>query len=210
MDILKALPMAFVMVAGPQIVTAIMLATSTRPKPNSLAFLAGVAVAVTIGLSLFYVLAGSVHPDPSDSSTGSNVLNIVAVALLVVLAGLAFRNRNKTDPPKWMAKLQDATPAFCLRIGFVLFLVMPSDLITMMTVSNLLAHADAPWWHTLLFMALTVVFAGVPLILLTALGARAEAQLPRVRQWISTNAWIVNEIVIAFFLVMMLDSLFGS
>jgi hypothetical protein len=210
MDVLKALPMAFVMVAGPQIVTAIMLATSRRPNPNSWAFLAGVAVATTFGLSLFYVLASSVHPDPSDSSSGSNVLNVVAVVLLVALAGLAFRNRNRTDPPKWMAKLQDAAPPFCLRIGFILFLVMPTDVITMFTVSNLVAHAGDPWWHTLLFMALTVVFAGIPLLLLTLLGARAEAALPRVRQWVSTNAWIVNEIVIAFFLVMSLDSLFGS
>jgi hypothetical protein len=43
------LPMAVVMSAGPQIVTATFLATSQGSKRNSLAFLAGVAAATTIG-----------------------------------------------------------------------------------------------------------------------------------------------------------------
>ena len=43
------LPMAFVMSAGPETVTVTFLATSREPKRSSLAFLGGVAVAVTIG-----------------------------------------------------------------------------------------------------------------------------------------------------------------
>ena len=209
MNLLTALPMAFVMVAGPQMVTAIMLATSKRPKPNSLAFLAGVSAATTLGLTIFYVIADAIHPDSGASSTGSTTLNVVCVLLLVVLVGLVYRRRGNTDPPGWMTKLQDADPAFALRMGFVLFAVMPSDLITMFSVSNLLAHANDPWWHTLGFMALTVVFAGLPLLLLVAMGRRAEATLPKVRNWMSDNSWIVNEIVIGFFLLMSLNSLFG-
>ena len=210
MDLLSALPMAFVMIAGPQIITAIMLATSKQARSNSLAFLAGVAGATTFGLTLFFVLADWVHPEPSESSSGSDVLNLVAIGLLLLLAVLAYWNRKKTDPPAWMAKLQDASPAFAFRAGLILFLVMPTDVITMFTVSNLLAHGGAPWWHTLLFMALTVALAGIPLMLLLALGPRAETELPRLRQWVTTNSWIVNEIVIALFLVMSVNSLFGS
>jgi hypothetical protein len=202
--------MAFVMVAGPQIVTATMLATSTRAKASSAAFLAGVAAATTVGLTVFYLLASAVHPDPSESTSGSNLVNLIAIALLLLLAGLTFRNRKTAHPPAWMSKLQDATPGFALRIGFVLFIAMPTDLITMFTVSNLLAHASDPWWHTLLFMALTVLLAGIPLIVLLAMGHRAETVLPKVREWITTNSWIVNEIVIALFLVISLNGLFAS
>jgi hypothetical protein len=63
--------------------------------------------------------------------------------------------------------------------------------------------------HTLLFMALTVVLAGMPLLLLLALGHRADVVLPRLRDWMTTNSWIVNEIVIGLFLVISLNSLFG-
>lgn len=209
MNLLSALPMAFVMVAGPQIVTAIMLATSKQPKPNSLAFLGGVAAATTLGLTVFYVIADAVHPDSGGSSTGSTTLNVVCMLLLLVLAVLVYRRRANTEPPAWMSKLQDADPAFALRTGFLLFAVMPSDLITMFTVSNLFAHANDPWWHTLLFMGLTVLFAGLPLLLLLAMGRRAEATLPKVRNWMSDNSWIVNEIVVGFFMLMSLNSLFG-
>ena len=209
MNLASALPMAFVMVAGPQIVTAIMLATSKRPKPNSFAFLGGVAAATTVGLTLFYVIADAVHPDSGDSTTGSTTLNVICLLLLVALAGIVYRNRGKTDPPAWMTKLQDADPSFALRIGFLLFAVMPSDLITMFTVSNLFAHANEPWWHTLVFMGLTVVFAATPLLLLLVMGRRAETTLPKVRNRMTDSSWIVNEAVVGLFLLMSANSLFG-
>ena len=36
-DFLKVLPLAVVMIAGPQMITAIMLTTSTKPRRNSYA-----------------------------------------------------------------------------------------------------------------------------------------------------------------------------
>jgi small neutral amino acid transporter SnatA (MarC family) len=46
-DLLAALPMAIVMVAGPQIISAIFLATSDQARRNSVTFLLGVALATT-------------------------------------------------------------------------------------------------------------------------------------------------------------------
>ena len=109
-----------------------------------------------------------------------------------------------------MAKLESATPLFSLRIGFLLFLLLPGDLISMFTVGAYLAHHGAPWWHGLVFVALTVALAGIPLLLLLALGKRAQALLPKARDWMTKNSWIVSEIVIAFFLLMTLKDLLGG
>jgi small neutral amino acid transporter SnatA (MarC family) len=49
--IAKALPLAFVMIAGPQILSAIFLATSEDWRRNSAAFVAGAAVSITIVVS---------------------------------------------------------------------------------------------------------------------------------------------------------------
>lgn len=211
MTLWSALPMGFVMIAGPQIVTAIMLATSRDAKRNSAAFLAGVATAVTIGTTVFFVIAQGVQSDDADeSSGGSNGLTIASIILLLVLAALAYRNRHDTEPPKWMVRLQGASAAFAFRIGLLLFLVMPTDVITMFTVSNLLAREGSPWWHTLLFVALTVFLVGIPALMLTVMGSRAEVTLPKMRTWMTTNAWIVNEAVIALFLVMSVNSLISD
>ena len=81
-----------------------------------------------------------------------------------------------------MAKLESATPLFSLRMGLILFLLLPGDLISMFTVGAYLAHHGAPWWHGLVFVAVTVALAGVPLLLLVALGKRGagpSAEGPR-------------------------------
>jgi small neutral amino acid transporter SnatA (MarC family) len=51
MDFAKYLPMAFVMIAGPQILSAIFLATSEDWRRNSAAYVAGAALSVTAFVS---------------------------------------------------------------------------------------------------------------------------------------------------------------
>jgi hypothetical protein len=46
------------------------------------------------------------------------------------------------------------------------------------------------------------LFVGTPLIVLLAMGGRAQVALPKLRDWMTHNSWVVSEIVIGFFLVM--------
>jgi hypothetical protein len=46
-----------------------------------------------------------------------------------------------------------------------------------------------------------------PLIILLLLGKRATVILPKMRDWMDTNSWIENEIVIGFFLVMAISGM---
>src|SRR6266496_2015477 len=177
------LPMAVVMSAGPQIVTATFFATSADAKRNSLAFLGGVATATTIGVTVFF---------------------LVIIGLLVLLLIWVFLRRNESQPPKWMSRLQGANARFAVTIGFLLYLLMPTDLIAMATVGAYIARQGEPWWHTLGFVVLTVLIAGLPFIVLLAMGRRAESTLPKVRDCMNANSWIVNEAVLLFFLAMAL------
>jgi cytochrome c biogenesis protein CcdA len=197
------LPMAFVMSAGPQIVTAIFLATSRDAKRNSLAFLAGVAAATTIGVTVFYFLGGEIG---GDQENGKNWLDWVIIGLLVFLAVRVYVRRNQTEPPKWMGRLEQAKAGLALTMGFLLYLVMPTDLISMATVGAYIARQGEPWWHVFGFVALTLLIAGLPLTGLLLMGDRAETLLPRIRRWMNDHSWIVNEAVILFFLAM---ALFG-
>jgi cytochrome c biogenesis protein CcdA len=203
--LLTVLPLAIVMSAGPQIVTAVFLATSREAKRNSLAFLASVAVATTIGVTVFYFIGGGLSEDESTDS-GKNWLDWVIIGLLVLLALRVFLRRKASEPPKWMGKLETADARFAAKIGLLLYLVMPTDIISMASVGAYLAREGAPWAHSLGFVALTVLIAGLPLIGVLLLGRRAETVLPRVRTWMSDNSWIVNEAVILFFLVISLTS----
>ena len=211
-DLLAVLPMAFVMVAGPQIITAIVLATGADARHDSLYFLLGAAAATTIGVTIAYRLTGLLKkgdaPFRADAGLERSV-DFAIVAILLLLAWKVFRDRKSARAPRWMTKLEAATPLYALKVGALLFLLLPGDLLAMATVGAYLAHHDAAWWHTLVFVAATVFLAGIPLLLLLVLGRRAKALLPKTRDWMTANSWIVSEVVIGFFLLMTLKSLLG-
>jgi cytochrome c biogenesis protein CcdA len=195
------LPMAVVMSAGPQIVTATFFATSQDAKKNSLAFLTGVATATTIGVTVFFLLGSGIAGKEGD---GRDWLDWVIIGLLAILMIWVFFKRNESEPPKWMGRLQGAHARFAVTIGFLLYLLMPTDLIAMATVGAYIAHRGEPWWHNLGFVVLTVLIAGLPLIVLLAMGHRAGSMLPKLRDWMNASSWIVNEAVLLFFLAMAL------
>jgi cytochrome c biogenesis protein CcdA len=201
---LAVIPMAVVMSAGPQIVTATFLGTSRHPRRNSLAFLAGVALATTIGVTVFFLLGSGVGGEEDD---GKNWLDWVIIGLLIVLVVRVFlKRKEEKEPPKWMGRLEHADPRFAARMGLLLYLLMPTDVITMATVGGYLASQGEPLWHGIGFLAATLLIAGLPFITLLLLGRRADTLLPSVREWMSDNSWIVNEAVLLFFLAM---ALFG-
>jgi len=100
-------------------------------------------------------------------------------------------------------RLQAATEGFSFRIGLLLFLLMPTDLITTLTVGRYLEKTGNPYWHMLGFLSATLLLAGLPFILDLVLGKRAQRLMPKLREWMTTNSWIISEAVIAFFFFMM-------
>jgi Sap, sulfolipid-1-addressing protein len=208
-NLLAILPLAIVMIAGPQIISAILIATSQDARRNSLAFLAGVALAITAGTMVAYWVTGLVKAStrPASQGTFANVVDWLVIVLLVALMVRIFARRKNTAPPKWMGRLQTADARLSFRLGLLLFLVMPTNLITMITVGAYLARHGDPWWHSLPFLLLTLLLAGLPLLILLLLGRRAQTLLPTLRDWMNTNSWVVSEIVIVFFLAL---NIFGS
>jgi hypothetical protein len=204
-SLVQILPLAFVMIAGPQILSAIFLATSERWRANSAAYVAGAALSVTAIVTLAYFLGNGA----SDSGASDDALYIVVLILLAAAAIHTFLGRKTAKPPKWMGRLQTATPTFSFRLGFLLLGVFPTDILTSFAIGSFLAGAGDPWWHLLPFLALTLLFLSLPALALLLFGERGEALLPKVRDWMGTHSWVVSEVVIAFFFAIAIDSLLG-
>jgi hypothetical protein len=47
-------------------------------------------------------------------------------------------------------------------------------------------------------------------LILLVMGRRADKLLPRMRDWMNANSWVVSEAVIALFLVMQVSSLLST
>lgn len=196
------LPMAFVMIAGPQIISAVFLATSERWARDSLAYFAGAAISVTLLVSAAYLVVKGVKSSASssDQKSTNDVIDSIILALLVALTVVVFRGRNKSEPPKWMGRLQTATPRFAFALGLLLLGVFPTDIITAITCGSHVARHGDPWWQVLPFVGLTLMLLAIPAVLVVLLGNRAKALLPKVRDWMNANSWIVSELVIALFI----------
>ena len=58
-------------------------------------------------------------------------------------------------------------------------------------------------------MLVTLLLVGLPLLDLLVLGKRGEDLLPKVRDWMTNNSWVISEIVLVFFLALTISSLFS-
>lgn len=216
MNFLTVLPLAVVMVAGTQLVVAVFLASSDRPRAASLGFLSGAGLVVAAGVTVGWLLTRWVGGLVADASAVAGrvdrgpAIDLVVLALLVSLAVVVWVRRNRAGPPRWLGSIERADPRRALRLGALLFVVTPTDDLTMAAVGASVARHDLPWWHLVPFVLLTVLLLALPLLALLLLGDRAARALTRMREWAERHAWIVNEIVIAFFALLTVLDLIRS
>ncbi len=203
MNILAVLPLSFVMVAGPQILSSFFFATRDDWRRISLVYVLGAAISISIVVSLAFLLGLGASEGSSDT------VYYIVLALLVFGMFNTFRTRKTAEPPAWMGKLQEASPRFAFRLGFLLLGFFPSDLITSISVGGYLAAEDDPLYYAVGFLGLTLLFLGLPALAVLLLGERADARLPKIRDWMNENSWIVNELVLLLFVGIVISSIAG-
>ena len=205
----QILPLAFVMIAGPQIITTFFLATSENWAKASVAFIAGAAIAITTVVTIAYVVgtnlksaAGSKH-----SGTVDHIIDWVVLALLLFLAVRAYLKRHESEPPKWMRGLEKERPKGAFLLGLALLSVFPTDIASNIAAGLHVSRHGAPWWQCLPFVGLTLLLLAAPSLMVVVLGKRANEILPKMRDWMNQNAWVVSEIVLAFLAAITIKSL---
>jgi hypothetical protein len=206
---LAILPLAITMNAGPQIMSALIFVTAPKPLKLSASFLAGVVIAVSVGLTIIYTLATALGTtislgDPSDSSSIGNIIQYVLVGLLVFLAIKNYVRRESIEPPRWLGALQNATPRTAFTTGLLLLSVFPSDFVILVTVGMNLAQNEASLVAGLPFIGATILIAALPVLFYLLFHRRAQRAMPKVRDWMNANSWLVNIIVYVIFILLIL------
>src|ERR687898_699 len=126
------------------------------------------------------------------------------VGLLVFLAIKSYVRRETTEPPRWLGTLQNAKPGTAFRTGLLLLSVFPSDFVILLTVGINLAQNNASLLAAVPFIAATVFIAALPLLSYLLFRRRAQQVMPKVRDWMNANSWLVNIIVYVIFIVLIL------
>jgi hypothetical protein len=207
---LQVLPLAITMMAGPQIMSALIFITASKPLKLSAAFLAGVVIAVTAGVTITFTLATLLGNsislgDPSNSGSIGKIIQYVLVGLLVFLAIKNYVRRETTEPPRWLGTLQNAKPSTAFKTGLLLLSLFPSDFIILVTVGVNLAQNNASLLAALPFIVATVLIAALPVLSYMVFHRRAQRLMPKVRDWMNSHSWLVNIIVYVIFIVLILS-----
>jgi hypothetical protein len=206
---LAVIPLAITMNAGPQIMSAIIFVTANKPLKLSAYFITGVVIAVSVGVTITYTLAtvlgNSVSlGDPSHSGSLGNIIQYLLVGLLVFLSIRSYVGRETSEPPRWLGALQNAGPRTAFTTGLLLLSVFPSDLVILVTVGVNLAQQNASLVGAVPFVAATILIAALPVLSYLLFRRRAERAMPKVRDWMNTNSWLVNIIVYVVFILLIL------
>lgn len=206
---LAILPLAITMMAGPQIMSAIIFVTSTKPVKLSLWFILGVAIATVVGL-VFGLAIISVVGDriplgsPTDDASIGKIIQYGLVALLAALAIKNYVRRESIEPPRWLGALQNADRNTAFKTGMLVIWLMPGDIIVMLTVATNLKHSDLGLVDAWPFIAATLLIAALPLLLYLPLQSRAERVMPRVREWMNSHSWLLNIITCVVFIALII------
>jgi hypothetical protein len=206
---LSVIPLAITMNAGPQIMSAIIFVTAPKALKLSAYFLAGVVIAVTVGVTITYTLAtvlgNSVSlGDSSDSGSLGNILQYLFVGLLVFLSIKSYVGRETSEPPRWLGAMQNAKPRTAFMAGLLLLSVFPSDFVILVTVGVNLAQNNASLLGAVPFVVATILIAALPVLSYLLFHRRAVRAMPKVRDWMNTHSWLVNIIVYVIFILLIL------
>ncbi|MEO3886891.1 GAP family protein [Nonomuraea sp. B5E05] len=206
---LQLLPLAITMMAGPQIMSAIILVTHRQAVRMSLAYLAGVTVAMIVGVALtrhvVALLSESISlGDPADTGSLGSVVQLVLVGLLMAMAVKNFRTRATSEAPAWLSTLLEAGPGRAFVVGLLLILLMPTDIVTMTTVSVHLEQTGSPPAAAIPFMLATLALAALPLLGYLLFRRRAETVMPKIRDWMNSRGWLINICACLLFIVLIL------
>lgn len=206
---LQILPLAITMMVGPQIISAVILVTTPRAVRVSLMFILGVALAATFGVAvcwgLFSLLNG--HASLGSSKDHGSLGTIIQIALVCVLIFAAVRtylHRETATTPAWLSGLMDTDAKGALKTGILVILLMPSDIVIMLTVGANLAQHHADALTVLAFLAATVLVAALPLLAFLIFHERAVAVMPGLRTWMNTNSWVINIAACLIFVLLIL------
>lgn len=198
------LPLALTVMLGPQILVGMLLITRKDPIKSSLVYTLALISTLILTTYLYYSVSNitSLH----EASIGSRpMVKYFLIALFIFLIIRSIINRNKiTEPPKWMQGISTSSLGKIFIIGLCLIAFMPTDIAIAFTVGNLLNSESNSFADALPFFGAVLLISLLPLTIYFSLGTKGPKYLEKVNIWLNTHGYIINVIVLSFFIFLLI------
>jgi hypothetical protein len=193
----QALPLAVGVALSPvPIIAVVLMLMSARARLNGpgfvLGWLAGLGV---LGAIVLAVAGPASSSDEGHPATWASVLKLVLGLLLIAVAVRQWRGRPKpgqeAEPPKWMASVEQFSPAKAIGAGAVLSGLNPKNTLLAVGAATGIAQAGLGAADQAVAYAVFAVVGtlgvAIPVVMYFVLGERSRQILTGLRDWMGQH-----------------------
>lgn len=191
-DLAEVIPLALVIALSPfSIIPGILVLHTPRPRPTSLAFLAGWTLGIAGVTAAFVEAADLAHGLGSQPAWAPYVR--IAIGLGLIAWGLYrwFTRNRSAENPKWLTAMTTIAPrrafltAAILTVANLKVLLMSAAAGVAIGTSSL--HTPGAWAAVAAFSVLATSTVAVPVLAFQIAGDRLDGPLNRLKHWMEQN-----------------------
>ena len=205
----ELIPLALIIALSPfSIIPGILVLHTPRPRPTSLAFLAGWVLGIAVVTAVF-VGASDLSSGAGDSPAWMAYVRI-AIGIGLIAWGLyRWRTRHHPAPaPGWMTSLTSIGPGRAFVTGLVLTVANIKVLFMSAAAGAVIGTAKLgitqTWSAVAIFTAVAVSSVSLPVLGCLVAGERLDEPLTRLKTWMEDNhAGMIGAILIVIGLVVL-------
>lgn len=191
-DLTELVPLAMVIALSPlSIIPAILMLHTPRPRPTSLAFLAGWTLGIGV-ITAAFVIASDLASGLDRQSAAAPYVRIVIGAALIAFGLYRWLTRNRSEhQPKWLTSMTSAGPGRAF-VTAILLTVANLKVFAMCAAAGAAIGTAAlgrtgAWQAVAVFTVLASSSVAVPVLAYLAVGERLDEPLNRLKRWMEDN-----------------------
>ena len=201
-DLAELIPLALVIALSPfSIIPGILVLHTPRPRPTSLAFLAGWVLGIAV-ITAVFVGASDLSRSLGDSPTWTSYVRIAIGVGLIALGLYRWFTRNRSaHAPRWMKSMTSIGPnrafitAIALTVANVKVFLMCAAAGAVIGTAEL--GTKQAWAAAAVFTAIAVSSVALPVLGYLIVGERLDDPLNKLRTWMEENhAGLIGAILI--------------
>jgi threonine/homoserine/homoserine lactone efflux protein len=215
-ELTELLPLALVITLSPlSIIPGILMLHTPRPRPTSLAFLAGWIVGIGAATAIFLGVSNALDGMNSQPAWAPYV-RLVAGGALIVLGAYRWLSRHKSKhAPGWMRAMTSIGPGRALVTALVLVVLNAKVLFMCAAAGLAIGTAELgttqAWLAVVLFTAVSASSVALPVLAYQVAGERLDEPLNRLKLWMEEqHAALVAIILIVLGLMVLYKGIHGA
>ncbi len=214
-ELTELVPLALVVAISPlSIIPAVLVLHTPRPKPTSLAYLAGWIFGLA-ALTAIFVEVSSLLGGLDKSPRWASWLRIVIGIALIVFGVFRWLTRKRSaHSPAWMKKITSATPGRAAVIAAALVVVNPKVLFICAAAGLAIGSAGlgtaGAWISVVFYVLVAASSAAIPVLAYAVAGERLDGPLTRLKDWMERhNAALVAAILFIIGVLLLYKGIHG-